>query len=555
MSKKKTPPSGRIAVYDTTLRDGAQAMGVSLSLRDKLSIATHLDKIGVDYIEGGYPLSNPKDRCYFQEVQKLKLRHAKVTAFGMTRKPKTRPQDDISLKALKACKVPVLAIVGKSWDMHVKRVLRTSLEENVQMIYDSMKFFAKAGREVIFDAEHFFDGYKCNPQYAMETISSAVAGGADLVCLCDTNGGTLPGDIAQIVAHVRQTLDVPLGIHTHNDSGVAVAGSLAAVDEGAIQVQGTINGLGERCGNADLITLVPNLVLKMNKKCLRKDSLRKLTELSRYVAEISMQNLPDYQPFVGKAAFAHKGGMHVSAMQRDTQSYEHVRPEDVGNTRQIILSELSGAATILAKNEKLALIDDRKVLRKVLNQIQDLENQGYQFEVAEGSFEILVRKALGHWHSFFELDHYRTVILHTDKEQTQTEAIVKLYIDGKTEHRVAEGDGPINALDGALRQGLSSHYPAVNQMRLVDYKVRVINPMAATAAKVCVVIQSRDDEHQWGTVGVSENIIDASWLALVDSVEYKLLLEEDKAKGHAKSKSTRKGKTRSHPKTCFRREN
>jgi 2-isopropylmalate synthase len=310
-----------------------------------------------------------------------------------------------------------------------------------------------------------------------------------------------------------------------------VAGTLAAVAAGAVHVQGTINGLGERCGNADLTAVVPNLVLKMNKKCLRSGSLRKLTELSRYVAEISLQTLPDYQPFVGAAAFAHKGGMHVSAMQRDTASYEHVRPEDVGNTRRIIISELSGAASILAKSEKLALIEDRKVLRKVLKQVQDLENEGYQFEVAEASFEILLRKALGRWHSFFELDHYRTVILHTPGNQTQTEAIVKLRIDGISEHRVAEGDGPINALDEALRRGLRAHYPAVNQMRLVDYKVRVINPRAGTAAKVCVVIQSRDDEHQWGTVGVSENIIDASWLALVDAVEYKLLLEEDKQKG------------------------
>ena len=331
-------------------------------------------------------------------------------------------------------------------------------------------------------------------------------------------------------------MDIPLGIHVHNDAGLAVAGTLAAVRAGAVHVQGTVNGLGERCGNADLTAVVPNLILKMGKKCLLPDSLRKLTELSRYVSEITLQPLTDNQPFVGAAAFAHKGGMHVHAIQRDTKTYEHVEPEDVGNTRRIILSELSGAATILAKSEKLAVIQDRKLLRKLLNQIQDLENEGYQFEVAEGSFEILVRKALGHWHPFFELDHYRTVILHAGgkRNDTQTEAIVKIRIDGHVEHCVAEGDGPVNALDGALRQGLRRHYPVVDQIHLVDYKVRIVNPKAGTAATTCVIIQSQDDEHQWGTVGVSENIIDASWRALVDSVEYKLLLEEDRAAGKKK---------------------
>ncbi len=531
MSKSKGSRSRRIAIYDTTLRDGAQALGVSLSVKDKLSIAAHLDDIGVDYIEGGYPQSNPKDRSFFREVSKLKLRQARIAAFGMTRKPKTRPQDDISLKALKSCDTPVVTIVGKSWDLHVRKVLRTSLAENLNMISDSLEFFRRTRREVIFDAEHFFDGYKHNPEYALETLRRGAEAGADLICLCDTNGGALPKEIGEIFRQASQTVDVPLGIHVHNDSGLAVAGTLAAVAEGAVHVQGTINGLGERCGNADLTTVVPNLVLKMNKKCLRSGSLRKLTELSRYVAEISLQDMPEYQPFVGGAAFAHKGGMHVSAIQRDTASYEHVKPEDVGNTRRIIISELSGAASILAKSEKLALIEDRKILRKVLKEVQELENEGYQFEVAEASFEILLRKALGRWHSFFELDHYRTVILHTPGNQIQTEAIVKLRINGITEHRVAEGDGPVNALDEALRRGLRPHYPVVSQMRLVDYKVRVINPRAGTAAKVCVVIQSCDDEHQWGTVGVHENIINASWLALVDSVEYKLLLEEDKEKG------------------------
>ena len=532
MAKTNRRTSKRIAIYDTTLRDGAQALGVSLGLKDKLSIASRLDEIGVDYIEGGYPLSNPKDRGFFREVRKLNLKHARIAAFGMTRKPKTSPEDDISLKALKSCPADVLTIVGKSWDMQVSKVLRTSLTENLDMIGDSLEFFRRSRREVIFDSEHFFDGYKHNPKYALETLKRAAQAGADVICLCDTNGGTLAEEIAEIFVKVTQTVDVELGIHVHNDSGLAVAGTLAAVRAGAVHVQGTVNGLGERCGNADLTTVVPNLMLKMNKKCLQSGSLRKLTELSRYVAEISLQDMPGNQPFVGAAAFAHKGGMHASAVQRDTASYEHVKPEEVGNTRRIIISELSGSATILAKSEKLALIEDRKVLRKVLNQVQDLENEGYQFEVAEASFEILMRKALGRWHSFFELDHYRTVIFHNGT-QTQTEAIVKLHIDGTTEHRVAEGDGPVNALDEALRRGLSGHYPEVSQMRLVDYKVRVTDPRSGTAAKVCVVIQSCDDEHQWGTVGVSGNIIDASWLALVDSVEYKLLLEEGRRFGKA----------------------
>ena len=528
MSKRS---SKRIAIYDTTLRDGAQGLGVSLSLEDKLAIAERLDDLGVDYIEGGYPLSNPKDRAFFRQVRKLKLNHSRIAAFGMTRKPKSRAEDDASLEALKSCGAAVMTVVGKSWDLHVRKVLRTSLAENLNMIGDSVKFLRRGRREVIFDAEHFFDGYKHDPKYALDTVVRAAEAGADVVCLCDTNGGVLPEDIGEIFRQVSRAVEIPLGIHVHNDSGLAVAGTLAAVAAGAVHVQGTINGLGERCGNADLTTVVPNLVLKMKKKCLRPSSLRKLTELSRYVAEITLQPLIDNQPFVGEASFAHKGGMHVHAVQRDTRTYEHINPEQVGNTRRIILSELSGSATILAKSEKLAVIKDRKLLRKLLTQIQDLENEGYQFEVAEGSFEILLRKALGRWHRFFELDHYRTTILRRGEDDPLTEAIVKILVNGQSEYCVADGDGPVNALDEALRRGLKRHYPAVNEMRLVDYKVRVINPREGTAAKVCVVIQSRDKEHHWGTVGVSENVIEASWLALVDSVEYKLLLEEDRRRG------------------------
>ncbi len=523
---KKKQNENRVWVYDTTLRDGTQAEGVSLSLADKLAIAKKLDEFGVDYIEGGYPLSNPKDEAFFAEIRKCKLKHSKIAAFGMTRRKNKRACDDTSIGALIKSKAPVVTIVGKSDEFQVDKVLSVSKEENIKMVADSVRYCKKKGREVIFDAEHFYDGYKRNPAYSLEVLQAAAEAGATTVCLCDTNGGSLTTEIEDITSKVCEFLGsgVIVGFHGHNDSELAVANTLAAVEVGARHVQGTINGIGERCGNADLTAIIPNLMLKMNYNVLAKpESLKKLTDVSRFVYEIANMNLRDNQPFVGSAAFAHKGGMHVHAILKDTSSYEHIKPESVGNTRKVLISELSGASNVIAKSTMMQQLKDKTLVRKVLTKVQDLENAGFQFEVAEASFHLLVLKALGKYKKFFDLDHYRVVILKKNESQISTEAIVKIAVDGKTEHTVAEGDGPVNALDAALRKALVKYYPAVKDMHLVDYKVRVINSQAGTAAKVRVIIESADKSEHWGTIGVSENIIDASWQALVDAIEYKLI--------------------------------
>lgn len=525
-SKDPEKVKEKVFLYDTTLRDGAQAEGVSFSLADKIAIALRLDDFGIDYIEGGYPLSNPKDQAFFEEIRKHKLKYSRIAAFGMTRKKNTPVSEDASINALIKSKAPVTTIVGKSHLRQVKAVLSVSEDENLRMIEDSVSYCKKRRREVIFDAEHFYDGYKYDTNYAIKTLEVAVNAGATTVCLCDTNGGSLPEEIYKITEAVCKLLggDIIVGFHGHNDSNLAVANSLAAVKAGARQVQGTINGIGERCGNADLTSIIPNLMLKMNYTALpSEDNLRKLTELSRFVYEVANMNLRENQPFVGPAAFAHKGGMHVHAILKDTSSYEHIPPELVGNTRKVLISELAGASNVIAKSRIMQQVQDKNLVRKVLNKIQDLENEGYQFEIADASFHILVLKALGRYKKFFDLDHYRVAILKKDEEEISTEAIVKLYIDGKVEHQVAEGDGPVNALDAALRKALSPYYPQIKEMSLVDYKVRVINSRAGTAARVRVIIESTDKEERWGTIGVSENIIDASWQALVDSIEYKLL--------------------------------
>jgi len=527
MAKNKKP-NKRIEIYDTTLRDGAQAKGVAFSLEDKLLIAAKLDELGVDFIEGGYPLSNAKDESFFKEVRKRKFQHSRIVAFGMTRKKNTKVQDDVSLNALKKSRAPVVTLVAKGWDMQVKKVLSASLEENLRMVADSVHYLKRKDREVFFDAEHFFDGYKDNPVYALKVLQAATEAGAARLILCDTNGGTLEPEIGRIVEEVLQQTTVPLGIHAHNDAGLAVANSLQAVRNGAVQVQGTINGFGERCGNADLCTIIANLVLKMDYRCLHKNSLNKLTEVSRYVYETANLNLPLNQPYVGNSSFAHKGGMHVHAVSKNSRSYEHVNPESVGNSRRIIISELSGASNLLAKSEKLALVKDKNLVRKILKHVQDLENEGYQFETAEASFDLIVRRFLGRYPKFFELDHYRTVISKGPASEAVTEAIVKIRVNDQIEHRVAEGDGPVNALDSALRRALEPHYPTIKNMQLVDYRVRVVNSKAGTAAKVRVVINSSDQHQIWGTIGVSENIIDASWQALADSIDYKLLSEQER---------------------------
>jgi 2-isopropylmalate synthase len=517
----------RIQIYDTTLRDGSQGEGINFSLQDKLLITRRLDELGVDVIEGGYPLSNPKDYEYFQEVAKLTLAHAKVAAFGMTRRKNARTEDDTCMKALLEAKTPIVTIVGKTWDLHVRDVINTTLEENLSMIADSVAFAKKAGRQVFYDAEHFFDGLGHNPEYALATLKAARDAGADYVILCDTNGGTLPEEIADGMERVKKALGGPLGIHCHNDCDVAVANSLAAVAHGATQVQGTINGIGERCGNTDLVSVIANLALKRGYEVLKPSSLAKLTEVSRYVYEIANMNFRSSQPFVGSSAFAHKGGMHAHGVARNTASYEHIDPAAVGNERRILVSELSGQSTILAKTTKYAVTHDRDVMAKILNQVQDLEHEGYEFEAAEASFDILVKKVVGLYKAKFERHSYR-VNVEAGASAPLTEATVKVRVGDETMHTVSEGDGPVNALDGALRKALQHFYPSLAEMQLVDYKVRVVNARAGTAARVRVVIESRDTDAVWSTVGVSENIIEASWLALVDSFEYKLFKDEEK---------------------------
>jgi 2-isopropylmalate synthase len=517
----------RIHIYDTTLRDGSQGEGVNFSLQDKLLITRRLDELGIDYIEGGYPLSNPKDFEYFQQVRRLPLKHARVAAFGMTRRKGVAPAEDTCLRALLEAETPIVTIVGKTWDLHVREVLNTTLEENLRMIGDSVGHCRAHGREVFYDAEHFFDGYRHNPEYALQTLRAAEAAGATVLILCDTNGGTLPEEIAAGVDAARQAVRAAIGIHCHNDCDVAVANSLAAVAHGATQVQGTINGIGERCGNADLVSVIANLALKRGHEVLRPGSLARLTEVSRYVWETANLSVRGNQPFVGASAFAHKGGMHTHAIARNPASYEHLDPAAVGNERRILLSELSGQSTILAKTTRYALTHDRALMARILNQVQDLENAGYEFEAAEASFDLLVKKAAGLYQPKFERIAYRVNIEADRGGAPVTEATVKVRIAGAVEHTVSEGDGPVNALDGALRKALQGAYPNLAGMQLVDYKVRVVNSRAGTAARVRVLIESRDDRDVWGTVGVSENIIEASWLALVDSIEYKLFKDED----------------------------
>lgn len=530
-----------IEIYDTTLRDGAQGEGVNFSLEDKVLIARRLDELGFDYVEGGYPLSNPKDAEFFQRMAAQPLKQSKVCAFGMTRRKGVKPADDPGMQALLTSEAPVITIVGKTSDFHVAEVLRVSEQENLDMIAETIAFFVEQGREVIYDAEHFFDGWKANAAYAAKTIGAAAGAGAMRVVMCDTNGGSMPEEVAAITKEAAGMIDTPLGIHTHNDCDLACANSLAAIDAGAIHVQGTINGLGERCGNADLIAAIANLALKkegyqvLGGGAKQKSALEHLTELSRYVYEIANMHYRINQAFVGPSAFAHKGGMHVHAINRVASSYEHLPPESVGNERRVLVSELSGRSNIVAMATKHNIAEDKALMDRILTEVVERENRGYQYEAAEASFALLVKQLAGTFEPHFELQKYH-VTTESRGDGPVTEATVKLLVgpvDGseggkkQLEHRVAEGDGPVNALDAALRKALADRYPSLAKMQLVDYKVRVVNSEAATAASVRVVIETRDEDGEvWGTVGVDENIIQASWNALVDSFEYKLCKEE-----------------------------
>tara|TARA_R110002049_G_scaffold72490_3_gene187289 strand:- start:65629 stop:67302 length:1674 start_codon:yes stop_codon:yes gene_type:complete len=526
-----------ILIYDTTLRDGSQGEGVSFSLQDKLNIAQRLAEVGVDFIEGGYPLSNEKDVAFFREVRSLDLGDTKVCAFGMTRRRSIAAADDPGMQALVAAETPIITVVGKTWDYHATEVLRVSLDENLEMIGDSVEFLNKHA-EVIYDAEHFFDGYNANPEYALRTLAAAVDAGATWLALCDTNGGTLPERIAEVTAiALNQFTDrnVQVGIHCHNDSEVAVANSLAAVDAGATQVQGTINGIGERCGNVDLIAVIANLALKKkNYSVLGGRSLHPMTELSRFVYETANLQWRGNQPFVGQSAFAHKGGMHVHAINKASKTYEHIDPALVGNERRILVSELSGRSNIVAVATQHNIEDDRELMDKILAEVVRLENQGYQFENAGASFDLLVKRVAGTFQEHFHPIKYRIVAGDRDSSHGKVfaEAIIKLYIGDEMWFDAAEGHGPVNALDAALRKALLGRYPCLSEMRLLDYKVRVVDSGAGTAASIRVNIESGDKQETWGTIGVSENIIEASWRALVDAVEYKLHKEEQPVGGN-----------------------
>lgn len=510
----------RIDIYDTTLRDGAQGEGVDFSLQDKLDIAHKLDECGVDFIEGGYPLSNPKDEAFFREMSRTQLKHALVAAFGMTRRRGVTAAEDIGMQALIASQAPVITLVGKTWDMHVREVLRVDLDENLAMIRDSVAFCRAQGRRVFYDAEHCFDGLKHNREYGLRTLETAAKAGAEVLVLCDTNGGSMPEWIAEAIDLIRSRVDCALGIHCHNDGDLATANTLAAVDHGCIQVQGTINGIGERCGNTDIIPVVGNLALKRGYQVLPEGALARLTDLSRFVYQTANLIPRNGQPYVGQSAFAHKGGMHVHAMERNPVTYEHIDPTLVGNQRKFLMSELAGRSNVRAMGRHQLSDAEQK---KVLEAVQNLENEGYQFESATGSFDLLVRRELGLFQEHFVTMHYQvTVVDDIDhkQEEPRTEATVKLRVGDKVRHEVAEGDGPVNALDAAMRKALEHDFPQLKPMRLTDYKVRVVNPRAGTAAKVRVIIQSTDGVESWGTVGVHENIIHASWSALADAFEY-----------------------------------
>ncbi|MBC7319276.1 citramalate synthase [bacterium] len=517
-----------IYVYDTTLRDGAQREGISFSVEDKLKITRKLDELGIHYIEGGWPGSNPKDAAYFKEVKGLNLKNAKIVAFGSTRRVDKTVSEDANIRALLEADTPSIAVFGKSWSLHVKEVLRTTLEENLKLIADSVGYLKSKGKEVIFDAEHFFDGFKDNPQYAIATLKVAEEQGADWIVLCDTNGGSIPSFIAEAIDEVKKYVKAPLGIHAHNDSDLAVANTIIAVEKGVRQIQGTINGYGERCGNANLCSCIPIIQLKLNIKCLPEESLKKLFEISHYVDDIANNPPVNWQPFVGVYAFAHKGGVHVNAILKNPRTYEHINPELVGNRRRILVSELAGRSNILYKIQELGLEIDLNDLNvsNLLEKIKQLEYQGYEFESAEASFELLVKEMLGIYKPPFEVQGFRVFIDKID-DKIICEGTVKINVNGVLEHTASEGDGPVDALDKALRKALIKFFPQLSEIKLTDYKVRVLEGSQGTSATVRVLIESTNGRTTWSTVGVSSNILEASYQALVDSLTYGLSLAND----------------------------
>ena len=515
--------SEKIYIYDTTLRDGTQREGISLSLNDKVRIARRLDEFGVHYIEGGWPGSNPKDAEFFEAVRHMTFQSAKITAFGSTRRKDTKPEKDLNLQALLASETPAVALVGKSWDMHVHDVLETDLEENLAMIAESVAHMKANGKEVIYDAEHFFDGYKANPEYALMTLQVAAESGADVVVPCDTNGGTLPWEISEIMSKVVARIDTAVGIHTHDDGGCGVANTLAGVQAGAVHVQGTVNGYGERVGNANLSTIIPDLQIKMGKQCVPEDHLAQLTELSRFVAEVANLALDDHTPYVGPSAFAHKGGIHVAAMRKNEASYQHIDPALVGNHQRTVISELSGRGNVLEKAAEYGVDTSSAQAREVLQQIKELEAQGFAFESAEASMSLMLHRLQPGYEPPFELLDFTVLVQHREERGLSADATIKVRVGDRTLHTAAEGNGPVNALDAALRKALLDVYPGLADVNLSDYKVRILDSQNGTEATVRVLIDTNNGSQRWSTVGASTNIIEASWLALYDSIEFALI--------------------------------
>ena len=514
----------KIQIYDTTLRDGTQSEGFTLSANDKVRVAQHLDDIGVAFIEGGWPGSNPKDVEFFERARDMQWKHALIAAFGSTCRVKGGPEDDANIKALLDSNTPVCTIFGKTWTLHVKEVLQTTNEDNLRIIEQSVAYLKSNNKRVIYDAEHFFDGYKADSSYALETLNAAIRGGAEMVVLCDTNGGTLPWEVERIMRELRSGFSHPIGIHTHNDGEAAVINSLTAVREGATQVQGTINGVGERCGNVNLVSVIANLELKMGYECLPKGNIGKLYELSHFVAEVANITPDEHLPFVGKSAFAHKGGVHVAAMRRSVQSYQHVTPELVGNKMRVVVSDLSGRGNLLSKAEEHGLEVEGEEVIPVLNDIKELESRGFSFEAAEASVAIMLKRQEYGYKPPFELIDFFVNVEHRDKRGIFAEAMVKVRVQGEVLHTAAEGNGPVNAMDNALRKALSGYYPQVAKFHLSDYKVRILDSDHGTEAITRVLIDTRNDISRWSTVGASANIIEASWRALADSFEYGLMV-------------------------------